>query len=440
MRIKRILMLAFVSMCALGVSGGASAQNLREAVVYALENHPAIEGARLGYGAAEHSKSAVFSEFFPEVSIGITAGRTYQDNATSRGLSVTRGAAYSGIGEGNIVLRQMLFDGFEVRNRVRSADARVKSLSYTLLDVEGLVSLRVAQSYVDILRISHALKILSEQAVSIKDYERRITDMVSEGVADEVELQQARDVAMVIDGISVEYQGQLISARAMYVEAAGQAFRDGVKYTPASLASFIVENLTSAVARAKENHPALQSARMDSKAARHEMRAEYARMYPDLNGELSYAKTDKKDLIGGESQDARAVIRLSWNFSTGGKAFSTMRQKRYEHYEIAARHEALSREVERDIYQAYANYNTLKRKFTLSVERVGLNDKLMSAYEAKFEGSRISLLDLMRAESQLFNARLAENDNKYYLLSAEYGVLSSLGTLKDVLISAQTGE
>ncbi len=435
MRIKLGLMFVSILACACSIPLDASAQNLREAVVFALENHPSVEGARLGYTAAEHGKNATFSGFFPEISIGVTAGRTFQDNATSRGLAVTRGAAYSGLGEGNITMRQMLFDGFEVRNRVRSAEARMRSLDYTLMDVEGLVTLRVVQSYVDILRIHHALRILSEQSTSIKDYEERITDMVSEGVSDEVELQQARDVAMIIDGVRSEYDGQLISARAMYAEAAGQKFMDGADHTFVSLASFIPDDAAVAVALSKENHPALQSARMDSKAARHDMRAEHARMYPDINGELSYAKTDKKDVIGGETEDARAVIRMSWNFSTGGKEFSSVRQKRYEHYEMAAKYEALEREIERDIYQAYANYNTLERKVALAIDRVDLNEKLMAAYDAKFEGARISLLGLMRAQSQLFNARLAEIDNKYYLLSAEYGVLASLGTLKDILVS-----
>lgn len=440
MRIKLGLMFVSILACACSIPLFASAQSLRESVVYALENHPSIEGVRLGYRAAEHGTAAIFSEFFPEISIGITAGRTHQDNATSRGLDVTRGAAYSGLGEGNITVRQMLFDGFEVRNRVRSAEARMHSLDYKLLDIEGLVTLHVAQSYVDILRIQHALRILSEQSASIKDYKQRIADMVSEGVADEVELQQARDVAMIIDGVRSVYDGQLISARAMYAEAVGQEFTDAAEHMFVSLASFILEDVAVAVALAKENHPALQSARMDSKAARHDMRAEHARMYPDINGEISYAKTDKDDVIGGESKDARAVIRMSWNFSTGGKELSSVRQKRFEHYEKAAKYNALEREIERDIHQAYANYYTLKRKVTLAIDRVDLNKKLMAAYEAKFEGARIGLLDLMRAESQLFNARLAETDNKYYLLSAEYGVLASLGTLSDVLISNENDE
>ncbi|MCK5375149.1 MAG: TolC family protein, partial [Alphaproteobacteria bacterium] len=93
------------------------AQSVREAVVYALESNPAIEGARAACEVTRYEKKAEFSHYLPELNASFTAGRIYQDNATSRGLNVTRGAAYSGYGEGSIALRQMLFDGLETGNR-----------------------------------------------------------------------------------------------------------------------------------------------------------------------------------------------------------------------------------------------------------------------------------------------------------------------------------
>ncbi len=440
MCVKFGLRFVVFSVCVAVTPSVVSAQDLRDSVIYALNNHPAIESAKLGYNAAEHGKDSVVANYFPDVSIGLTAGRTYQDNATSRGLNVTRGAAYSGLGEGNITVRQMLFDGYEVSNRVRSASAKIESLQHSVFDMEGMVVLRLAQSYADILRINSALKIMSEQNARVKDYEDRIIDMVSQGVADEVELQQARDVAMIVDGIKSDYQGQLSSAMAVFAEASGQKYMASKDDKALSLSDFIDDDIDAAVELANANHPALQSARFDSQASRHDMRAEHSRMYPNVDGEISYSKTDKKDEIGGETKDARAVIRMNWSFSTGGRDFSSVRQKRYEHYEVASRSKALEGEIERDIRQSYSNYHTLKHKLLLSQERVELNKKLLSAYEAKFEGARISLLDLMRAESQLFNARLEENDNKYYLISAEYGVLASLGTLKDIIISEPSGE
>ena len=100
----------------------------------------------------------------------------------------------------------------------------------------------------------------------------------------------------------------------------------------------------------------------------------------------------------------------------------------------------VERQLERMIYEAYARYRTLSRKLQLSSERVDLNEKLVDAYKSQFEGSRINLLSLMRAESQLFKAKLEQSDNSYNLLASEYGVLASIGTLKNVILSMPEDE
>lgn len=414
------------------------AQDVKSAVRSALESHPTIDGAQASLSAAEHGKDAEISNYYPEISLGLTGGRVYQDNATSRGLSVTRGAAYSGYGEANVKMRQMMFDGKETVNRVGSADARMKSREFMLMDMEEKVTLRAVQGYVEVLRIRAAMDILSRQSESINDYETRITDMVVQGVADEAELQQARDVSMVIDSAWADYEGQLHSAQAAYAEVTGE-MPDKDMSEPFSLSSFIDENIQVAVSSSLASIPSLRAAQMDSKAARHDMKAVHGQMYPDVDGELSYLKTDKDDIVGGESKDARAVVRLNWSFSTGGGGFSATRQKKYEFIEAAAKRDALRREIERDIYQAYANYRTFKRKQNLATDRVALNEKLFAAYETQFEGARINLLGLMRAESQLYRALLDESDNKYYLMSSQAGVLASVGTLKQVILNSENG-
>ena len=410
-----------------------AAQGLPEAVVLALENHPSIEGAKSGYKAAEQTKNAEQSNFYPELSVSATGGRVYQDNATSRGLNVTRGAAYSGFGEGNISMRQMLFDGYETLSRVGSAEAQMKSLGFSLSDTQEMIALRVAQSYVDVIRVQKAIELIRNQAVMMKDYEDRILTMVEEGAADETELQQARDVLMIIDGISADYEGQLGNAEARFYEAVGQSFLSDF-LEPETLQSYIQDDVAEVVELAKNEHPALRAAHLDAKASQYEIGAEKAQLFPDLSGELSYLKSDKRDVIGGENVDARAVVRMNWGFSVGGRQFAQIRQKQFTHHQAKANYRTLEREIERDIRQSYVNYTTLLRKMALASERVELNTNLLNAYKVQFEGARVSLLNLMRSENQLFNALLEENDNYYNLLSAEYMILAATGKLKNILL------
>lgn len=414
----------------------AHADSLRDSIAHALKSHPAIEGAKSGYLAARHGVKAEKSNYYPSVSASIAGGRVYQDNATSRGLVVDRGADYSGYGEGSVSMRQMLFDGQETQYRVQAATAREESLGFALMDIKERIALRTAQSYIDILRVRAALSILDQQSENIRDYMSRISDMAGEGVTDNAQLQQARDVLVVIDGVRADYEGQLISAQAAYREASGQSVPAQMDIPP-SLYAHIGQDIKSAAAEAIESHPTVQSARMESRAKRHEAKAEGGRMYPDVSGELSYLESDKKDTIGGEVTDARALVRMSWDFSTGLGQVASMKQRQYEHYEAAAKRDEMRRQVERDIYQSYATYQTYQKKLDLAAERVELNDELLSAYKTQFEGARISLLSLMKAESQYFNALLEKNDNMYYCLSSEYAVLASMGRLAKTLLDSE---
>jgi len=429
----------FVCGTSVFVFGGVfpvSAETLQEAVRSAISNHPSVVAAKASHKAADRDVRAEVSGYFPEISVSASGGRVYQDNATSRGLVTERGAAYSGYGEGALSMSQMVFDGMETHSRVAAAKARLRSYEDALGDVEEEIALRTAQSYLDVMRARQALILIQQQSQGIKDYYTRIQAMFDEGVVDESELQQARDVGMIVDGALADYEAQLSSAQAGYYEATGGMPEDRL-VRPSSLDSIVPDAVQDAIQIAKANHFGLKSAVEEAKAAGLDIDVARADYFPDISGELSILKSDKKDVIGGESEDQRALLRMNWQFSTGGKQIAYVDKKKYKHEEAKARIHEIEREVERDVYQTYADYRAAEKKRKLSVERVKLNEKLFGAYETQFEGSRVSLLHVMRAQSQLFNARLEATDNDFRFLSAQYAVLTSMGYLKSALDASE---
>lgn len=420
----------------LSVALPVRAETIQDAVRRAVENHPSVAAADASYEAAVQEKDIARSGYFPEVSVGAAGGRIYQNNATSRGLVTDRGAAYSGYGEGTMSLQQVLYDGMETRSRTEAARARMRSLEDALGGAREQIALRAAQAYLDVLRAQEAVTLIRAQREKIGEYEERIRMMFDSGAADEAELQQARDVAMIMEGALADYDGQLAAAQASYYEATGE-MPGGSFLVPGTLASLVPDDPRQAVSTAKSGSYALKAAIEDASAAGLDVDAMRAAYYPDLTGELSYLKSDKDDLIGGEMVDSRALLRMNWRFSIGGRQISSVEQKKYEHAEAEATIEEIERQIERDVYQAYAEYDTALRKRGLSEKRVVLNEKLFAAYEAQFEGSRVSLLHLMRAESQLFNAKLEAIDNMFRYLTAQYAVLASMGYLRAALDASE---
>lgn len=421
-----------VSLFVLMLSGSAYAASLEEAARQSLQTHPSIEAAKAVLDSTRETKSEARAGYFPDIALGAAAGRIYGDNATSRGLSVTRGAGYSYYGEGTASMSQMLFDGFETPRRVAAANARMNAANASVDDISESLALRAVQSYIDLLRARKGLAMVQGYGSQIDDYLARIADMVEQGASDEVELQQARDVSIILKAINAEYAAQVRAAEARYSEVTGVAPPEDMS-EPQDRSSSVENDPAAAIAFAKDTHPALRAAMMQAEAAEYDISAEQATLYPDVNGELSYLKSDKDDVLGGEVIDGRALVRMSWGFSTGGEQLARIRRSKYTKAESQARQAELERQIEQNIRLAYSEYSNASQQMQLLLERRDLNEKLFGAYETQFEGARVNLLQLMQAHNQLFNTQLEVNNGYYRLMNAQYAVLASSGKLREAL-------
>lgn len=431
--LKKYLCTAACLVMTLGFASLTHAQdNLENAMQAALNEHPSVESAIEALNASKAQRQEQFAGYFPEISVTGTAGRIYGDNSTSRGLTVDRGAAYSYLGEGSITMRQMLFDGLETPSRVEAAQNRRMSANANVFDVREALALRVAQSYINVLRSRQGLEMIVNHAQKVDDYLARIKNMVDEGASDESELQQARDIQVILAGIQADFEGQVMAAVSQFSEATGYAPQD-VMAIPEEQLDVIPAEITESLSHARELHPSILAARLNAEAADADIMAEKGTLYPDVDGELSYLKSDKADEIGGEVVDARAVLRMNWNFSTGGAQLARIKRTKHAHYEALARVEEVERQIERDVRLAHSELVTSRKQLELSKKRRALNEKLFEAYEAQFEGARVNLLQLMQSHNQLFNTELEALNAKYRYLSAQYAMLASMGKLQQAL-------
>ena len=75
--------------------GLAHAESLDASVQSAVQNHPSVAAAQARQAYAQEEAEEQYSGFLPQVSVNSSGGRIYGDNATSRGLSTTRGAGWT---------------------------------------------------------------------------------------------------------------------------------------------------------------------------------------------------------------------------------------------------------------------------------------------------------------------------------------------------------
>lgn len=410
----------------------ARAEGLEQAVEYALNQHPSVRAAIAGRDVTAEELHETRSGYFPEISVNAATGRVYGDNSTSRGLTVDRGAGYSWNHEGGVTVRQMIFDGLETPRRVDAAAARREAANIGVIDTRESLALRVATAYIDVLRNRDSVALLQEHARKIADYRKRIKSMVDQGAADESMEVQAHDIQNQLDGALADVEGQMNKALADYAEAVGKV-AEGALERPVPDEKLILADVEQAVQAALKSHPALQAAEMQGVASGYDISAERGTLYPGLTGEMSYFKKDIDDVIGGEVVDQRALLRMNWNFSTGGAQIAKIRQSVHRHSESVARAQDMAARLEREIRKAYAEMEASKKRLGVSRDRVSVSADLVSTYEKQFEAAKITLLNLLQAENTHFNARLGMLNADYHHLAAQYTVLANTGHLQDAL-------
>jgi len=346
-----------------------------------------------------------------------------------RGLSVTRGAGYSGFGEGTSSLTQPLFDGFGTQSRVAAARARAQSADMSLLDARENLALKTAQTYLGVMRAHTALAMIRKHTAKVEDYLGRIKISVETGALDESQYQQALDVKYILESFISEYEGQALNAEAQYMEAVGE-IPGGEMIVPHPDLSFISDDMGRIISTAQKMHPTVKSAEFDAEAIEYGIEEERSALFPSVDGEVSYLKSNKDDILGGEIVDARALVRMNWNFELGGGVFSRMEKKRRELSEALAKKRDVKSRLAGVIRQSYAEMDSAEKALSHLNKRYDLNANLYKTMQTQFEGARVSLLELMQIDNQLFNIKLEKLNTEYRLLGAKYAVLASLGQLQ----------
>ncbi|HEY8963207.1 MAG TPA: TolC family protein [Alphaproteobacteria bacterium] len=407
--------------------GTAPAESLQDAVSEAIGTHPSVKAAMASHDASTQTVREQRSAYYPELSVSTQAGRIYGDNATSRGLSVTRGAGYSWLWEGNAALTQKIYDWGETGNKVDAAKAREAAASMTIENQQDAIALRAAQAFISLLRASDLKNRAAVNLEAIKSYQEKIAVQVEEGGSDEAELNRANDFLLLAQNAATEFEGQYQQGLAEYIEAVGHAPEMGLK-RPMLPATFPA-NLDSAIDQAFMAHPQVAAAKQSVIATDYDMRAEKTSYLPKVSGQLSYLERDQDDLIGGEATDARAVVKADWNYSTGGAQHARVDRAQAMREQAKAELDEVYRRVERDIRVGWAMLDTTRQQQETQENRRAATAKVVDTYKTQYEGGNRTLIELMQAESQAFDASVAYANADYGVLSATYTLMAAMGQL-----------
>lgn len=419
-----VVSLAF-AVCALTWGVQSAAQRLPDAVRASLRANPDVLGAAANARAAADSYDQAAAGRLPTVDVRVGEGRETSDNT---------GLQAAGIGsrtltrqEASLTLRQNIFDGSQVSSDMERQSFRLDSARARLFETAEIIALRVAEAYLDTLRDQGLVQLAEDTLARHREILSKTMLRFKSGVGQKADVAQAEARVALATSTLIATRGSLEDSIARYVRVVGSA--PGALTEPEPAAKHLPPAPNVAKSQAEEGAYGVAAARADLNAARANVRSVRADLVPRVDVELSANRNRNIDGITGPNNDNQAMLVMRYNLFRGGADQARVREAvERETVALEAVNSALQSTGE-SVARAWAALVAARDRIAPLEAHVRAGEQVRQAYREQFELGRRSLLDLVNAEAELYQARSALLSGRMALRVIEYRLLAAVGAM-----------
>ena len=408
-----------------GCAFEAAAQTLPEAVRLALQRNPEVLAAAANARASVALFDQAGAARLPTIDLRGAAGREESENV---GLQLSgRDSRTLLRREGSLVLRQNVFDGSQVSSEMERQSYRLDSSRYRLIEAGETVALRAAEAYVEALRDQDLVRLAEENVARHEDLLQKTQFRFKSGVGQRADAEQASARVALARSSLEAARGTAEDSAARFSRVVGRP-PSGLG-APPSVAKHLPPSSSAAQADGVENAYGVHSARAELLAARAGVRSVRADLLPRVDVELSANRNRDVDGVKGPNHDTQAMLVMRYNLFRGGADEARIREA-MERETVAL--ETLNNAVqstEESVARTWSALSASRNRLSPLEAHAIATAQVLEAYRAQFELGKRSLLDLVNAENELFQARSALRTGQGTAQSAEYRVLAAIGAL-----------
>lgn len=420
----------------------AMAMSVKEAVQIALDSNPEISEAVANREGREFELRQAHGLYLPQVDLEARTGAQRLDSAGTRAGTIREDGVvpspllnddetYFNRSEANVVVQQLLFDGFNRRGERRHQAARVDSASYRVYERSEAIALNVIREYLDI-GLSQKIVQYAQENV---DYHNRILSNLREGAAAEAisvaDRQQAEERLYSAEARVIEATEEVNAAKIRFFKLVGKPL-DHYQGVP-QISGALPKNLAEAVGVGRENNPNINIAKADLDAAYGLVTKARSEFFPKISFEATARTGENLEAIRGPEQEFRAEIVARWNIFRGKiDANNVQEQIRHVDEERYGLHKT-HRDVEEAVRLSWDRRMQQSRRLARLQEQLASTESLITSYDEQFKVGDRSLLDLLDTQNTRFNTQVAVQTSRHALTLAEYRILASVGVLLDTM-------
>jgi adhesin transport system outer membrane protein len=413
--------------------------SINDAVKQAALTNPGVGEASANRRATESELRQTQSTLLPQVRVEARYGpeKFDQSAAVVSGSALPVPAPGTGTWRngttGSVVVRQILFDGFASIHDIWRQSARVNAAAFRVRERTELIALDAAEAYVDVVRYMRLVELSQQNVTAHERIFSNVNSRFQGGRAGEGDLEQARERVENARATLAEFRRSLEDGRAKYRKVVGLEPYN-LRF-PGPLAG-LPSTRDEALAVAVRFNPTIRAAQSDVDAAKHAFRVTDGAFVPNIALEGRATHTDNAyPYLGVTHDDYSGKVVMSWDVFRGGQDVWRRTEMAERHTEATMRHARLQRDALESIDKAWAARTvTATRVGALSRELVA-SRKTIAAFDKEYELGQRSLIDLLNAQNQYFNAAVSLTSSRGVIVFADYQMLAAMGTLLEYLKS-----
>ena len=422
---------AGVALAALAYAPGqALAISMEDAVQSAVVFHPQIQRDEALERAADQAIEESYSRYLPRVDVDVSTGYEITSSPVTRNAG--RGTVDEHRTNSSVTVQQMLIDGGATPGLVAAARANRRGTTGDLRETSELIAIDTVQLYLNILRDQDFVRLGEVNLNEHRDLADQVAGLVQAGRGSDADNAQAQSRLALAEATLEELRGGLREVVSRFIETTGEEPTDLMAPTfPENYAE--PATLDEALAAAMSGNPSIAATGARVEQTEHEIRVARANYYPRVDLEAFGGVNDNLNGVQGRDSDFNARIRGRWNLFNGFGDLAAVRRAEMLHNAQRGTFDDEARRIREETRIVWDSLTTARDRVVPLREHVAAQRRVREAYRGQFDVGRRTLLDLLDAQNELFQAELQLVDAEFNVDVAEYELIFVQGLLLDTL-------
>ena len=407
-------------------AGPASSDTLTEALAAAYQTNPVLQGQRAQLRATDEQVPQALSGWRPNLQAQGSYGAVDARTELNGGIQTKDSLRPL---NGSVTLSQNIFAGGRTVNATDQAEASVRAGRATLESVEQTTLLNAVRAYMDVIRDQSVVELNKNNVQVLKRQLEATTDRFRVGELTRTDTAQAEARLSQARSSLTAAEAQLTASRSFYQRVVGQM--PGTLERPESVAG-LPQSEEDARRIAEENNPTLRAARHGEEATRSAINVAKGALLPtfDVQAQYRYGRDPSSTISTIRDVEESSILGvLTIPLYQSGVEYSQVREAKERNNQSRMEVMAALREVDEAVRNAWEVLRASRSSIVSTTEQVRASEIALEGVKQESEVGARTTLDVLNAEQEYLNARVALVSAERDLAVAEYGLLAGMGML-----------